>query len=194
MPRERHFSEAEVLERAADTFSAHGYGATSMAMLCEATGLGKQSLYNTFGDKQALYLKALDNAVGRFAAAVQGMQRAGNGREEIEFFLRGLAEVCNSADPARRSCIVTNGLLEGVADAEVSLNLRARWMATHEMLRRAVERGQKDGSVRNAAPSAQLADLLMSLSSGLRVAARVDRSPARLAGIVALGMQVLDSG
>jgi TetR/AcrR family transcriptional regulator, transcriptional repressor for nem operon len=45
-----------VLDRLTNAFSTYGYGGTSMALLQEATGLGKQSLYNTFGDKQAMYL------------------------------------------------------------------------------------------------------------------------------------------
>ena len=45
MSRERSFDEAEVLERAADAFSVHGYAGTSVAILAAATGLGKQSLY-----------------------------------------------------------------------------------------------------------------------------------------------------
>jgi TetR/AcrR family transcriptional repressor of nem operon len=60
MPRERCFSEPEVLDRLTDVFSTHGYAGTSLALLQEATGLGKQSLYNTFGDKQSMYLQAID--------------------------------------------------------------------------------------------------------------------------------------
>ena len=193
MARDRNFSEAEVLERAADVFSTHGYGATSVAMLCEATGLGKQSLYNTFGDKQALYLKAVDCAVGKFGAAVAGMRAADTGRAALHVFFSGLVEVCASGAPALQSCIVTTGLLETADDPELRLSLRAKWQASHELLRGAVERGQKDGSIANPAPSAGLADLLMSLMSGLRVTARVDDSRARLQATVDLAMKLLDT-
>ncbi len=192
MSKNRSFYEADVLQRATDAFSIHGYGATSMSMLCEATGLGKQSLYNAFGNKQALYLKAVDCAVGKFVEAVRSMQAARDGREELALFFRGLVAVCASGAPELRSCIVTAGLLESVEDPAVRSSLQARWRATHELLRRAVERGQQDGSVRNKAPSARLADLLMSLTSGLRVVARVDDSRERLQQIADLGMKVLD--
>ncbi|KPF69390.1 TetR family transcriptional regulator [beta proteobacterium AAP99] len=192
MARERSFSEPEVLQRAADVFSTHGYGATSVAMLCEATGLGKQSLYNAFGDKQALYLKSVDCAVGRFGAAVAAMKAAPDGRAALQSFFDGLVHVCASGEPALKSCIVTTGLLESVDDPALRLSLQAKWQATHELLRGTIERGQKDGSVRNAAPSAELADLLMSLMSGLRVTARVDDSRARLQRSADLAMAMLD--
>jgi TetR/AcrR family transcriptional repressor of nem operon len=192
MPRERNFSEAEVIDRAADVFSEHGYGGTSVAMLADATGLGKQSLYNTFGDKQALYLKAVDCAATRFGSVAMAMRDAATGRAALQLFFDGLIAVCASSNPVERSCIVSNGLLEGIDDAAIRMLLRDKWRHTHEMLRAAVERGQRDGSVKNRAPSAQLADALMSMMSGLRVTARVDADAERLSATVALAMRMLD--
>jgi TetR/AcrR family transcriptional repressor of nem operon len=72
------------------------------------------------------------------------------------------------------------------------MTLRAKWAGSHEMLRAAVERGQRDGSIASAAPSAALADMLMSLMSGLRVAARTQASASRLSETVRLALKVLD--
>jgi TetR/AcrR family transcriptional regulator, transcriptional repressor for nem operon len=192
MGRERNFSAEEVVNHAADVFSAHGYNGTSINMLSEATGLGKQSLYNAFGDKQALYLKAVDCSVARFAHAAAQMHRAANGREALEVFFAGLVQVCADPDPAQNNCIVSAGLLEGIEDAAIRVSLQKKWQSTHELLRSAIERGQRDGSVKNPAPSAQLADVLMSVMSGLRVTARVDAEPARLHKIIQLALKLLD--
>jgi TetR/AcrR family transcriptional regulator, transcriptional repressor for nem operon len=192
MPRERNFSEAEVIGRAADVFSAHGYGGTSVAMLADATGLGKQSLYNTFGDKQALYLKAVDCAVARYGSVSVAMHDAADGRAALQAFFDYLVNSCASGDPAQQSCIVSSGLLEAIDDSTVRMSLQSKWQHSHELLRAAVERGQRDGSVKNRAPSAQLADVLISLMSGLRVAARVDADPTRLTAAAALALKVLD--
>jgi TetR/AcrR family transcriptional regulator, transcriptional repressor for nem operon len=192
MPRERNFSEAQVIDHAADVFSAHGYGGTSVAMLAEATGLGKQSLYNAFGDKQALYLKAVDCAVARYGAVALAMRDAASGRAALHAFFDHLVKNCASGDPAQQSCIVSSGLLEAIDDPTVRMSLQSKWQSSHELLRAAVERGQRDGSVKNMAPSAQLADMLMSMMSGLRVAARVDADPARLSAALALALKVLD--
>lgn len=192
MPRERSFSAPDVLERVADAFTANGYAGTSLSVLTEATGLGKQSLYNTFGDKQALYLQALDCAVHRFDGLGRAMASAVSGREALSLYFEHLLELCASGDAARYQCIVSAGLLEDIDDAAVKLALRSKWQQTHELLRSAIERGQHDGSIRRRLPSAVLADLLMSLVSGLRVSARAGADAARLQSTVALALEMLD--
>jgi TetR/AcrR family transcriptional regulator, transcriptional repressor for nem operon len=192
MSRERGFSEPEALNRLTDVFSAHGYASTSLALLQEATGLGKQSLYNTFGDKQSMYLQAIDCAVQRAAHRVAAMQAAENGRAALALYFDALVQSCASADPADKSCIVTSGLLEGVDEAPLALALTSRWHATHELLRSTLERGQRDGSIANQAPSAELAELLVALVGGLRVAARAGRSRMQMERLVALALAVLD--
>lgn len=193
MPRERHFSEPEVLERLADAFSIHGYAGASLAVLQAATGLGKQSLYNTFGDKQAMFLKAIDCAVQRNASNNAAMQAAPDGRAALNAFFDAMSEACSSSAPAKRNCIVTSGLLEGVGETPLAWALTRRWQATHEQLRAAIERGQRDGSIANPAPSAELAEVLTALISGLRVAARAGRTPAQMKRLVDLTLGVLDT-
>ena len=99
---------------------------------------------------------------------------------------------CASDNPVEKHCIVTSGLLEGLSDAPLAWALTSRWQATHELLRGAVERGQRDGSIANQTPSAELAELLIALTSGLRVAAQAGRTRAQMARSVALAMSVLD--
>jgi TetR/AcrR family transcriptional repressor of nem operon len=194
MAREKQFSEAAVLDEVADLFTAHGYQGTSLAMLLDATGLGKQSLYNCFGDKRALYLKALDCSSARYQAVHAQMQAAATGRTAVQAFFDHVVGKCDSAAPEERNCAVASGLLESMDDPLIMQTLRAKWVASHEVLRAAVERGQKDGSVRNPAPSAALADLLLALMAGLRVNARADFGAARLQRTVDLALAVLDSG
>ena len=192
MGREKQFSEAAVLEDVADLFASHGYQGTSLAKLLDATGLGKQSLYNSFGDKRALYLKSVECAVARYQAVETRMQTAPTGRAALVMYFEHLIGKCDSADPADRSCIVAAGLLEGLDDPLIVQTLRTKWAGSREMLRAAVERGQKDGSVRNGAPSGVLADLLLAVTAGLRVNARADFGKARLQKTVDLALSVLD--
>jgi TetR/AcrR family transcriptional regulator, transcriptional repressor for nem operon len=192
MGRERNFSAEEVIHQAADVFSVHGYHGTSVNMLADATGLGKQSLYNSFGDKQALYLQAVDCAVAKYAAVGAAMRDAPNGRAALDVFFSQLVHVCSGDDPAARHCIVSAGLLESIDDVAIRVSLQSKWQASHELLRAAIERGQRDKSIKNSAPSQQLADVLMSVMSGLRVAVQVDATPARLQAVAQLALKVLD--
>jgi TetR/AcrR family transcriptional repressor of nem operon len=61
MARPREFDRELALERAKAVFWAKGYTSTSTEDLLGAMGIGRQSLYNAFGDKRALYLEALEN-------------------------------------------------------------------------------------------------------------------------------------
>src|SRR6202011_688874 len=63
----KQFDRDEVLDRAMAAFWTRGYEATSIDDLVQATGIGRGSLYGTFGDKRQLFLAALDhywNTVG----------------------------------------------------------------------------------------------------------------------------------
>src|SRR5260221_5887730 len=59
MARPREFDRDEVLERAMSVFWSKGFTATSTSDLVEAMQIGRQSMYDSFGDKRALYLEAL---------------------------------------------------------------------------------------------------------------------------------------
>jgi TetR/AcrR family transcriptional regulator, transcriptional repressor for nem operon len=192
MGRPRNFSDDEVIDGLTDVFSAHGYQATSVQMLVEASGLGKQSLYNSFGDKKALYLKALDCASARFGTVALQMDEAPDGRRAVAVFFEQLLQLCLSPDPAEHACVVSTGLLEEVADPDIGKALRDKWAASHRLLLRAVKRGQADGSVVNPDAATELADVLMALMSGLRVSARALKSPARLSATIARVLAVLD--
>ncbi len=194
MARSRSFSAADTAEALADVFIAHGYGSASLSLLQAASGLGKQSLYNAFGDKKAMYLQALDCAASRWLGVVAAMDAAATGRAAIERFFERLLRDCRSADPARHTCIVSAGLVENVDDREIADRLARHWNRTHAMLAAAVQRGQADGSVTCRRPAAQLADHLMAAMSGLRVMARAPLPPARLVRVVGSMLAVLDSG
>ncbi|WP_138935687.1 TetR/AcrR family transcriptional regulator [Roseovarius arcticus] len=57
--RPRKFDESEALAAIMKLFWEKGYEATGLSDIIAATGLGKASLYATFGNKQAMYLRAL---------------------------------------------------------------------------------------------------------------------------------------
>ena len=120
------------------------------------------------------------------------MQQAPNGRAAIDQFFGGLLGQCSSTDAAEKSCVVSSGLLEAIDDVEIRHELLGKWHFTHEMLRAAIERGQKDGSIANPLGSAALADLLMSLMSGMRVSARASVDADRLQQVASLGLSALD--
>jgi TetR/AcrR family transcriptional regulator, transcriptional repressor for nem operon len=190
--RGKSFSPATTLQEVANVFVERGYEATSLAQLEAASGLGKQSLYNAFGDKKAMYLGAVECAASRWHGVQALMQSAPDGRQALQLFFDHLTQDCASGDVQRQSCIVSAGLLEGIDDEDIQARLHDKWQGTHRLLKSAVARGQADRSIANAAKPQDLADHLITATSGLRVMARTQPGAARLKRIAAQALSVLD--
>ena len=59
MARPKEFDRDAAVERATSVFWSKGYAATSTDDLLDAMRIGRQSMYDTFGDKRRLYVEAL---------------------------------------------------------------------------------------------------------------------------------------
>src|SRR3954465_6311628 len=106
------FHEEARLDQAIQLFWERGYDGTSLADLETHLGLGRQSLYNSFGDKHALFLKALERynrTVGVTATAQLTAPAAG--LEAIRgFFDCGLKSLASGH--GSRGCLMTNTITE----------------------------------------------------------------------------------
>jgi TetR/AcrR family transcriptional repressor of nem operon len=121
MPRPKSFDEHVVLTQAVELFRARGYEATSLADLESHLGLGRQSLYNTFGDKQTLFLKALDHyRRTQGESMVDPLGRPDAGLEAIREFFRTAIRNLTGETP-RRGCLVANTITERGSDDAASL-------------------------------------------------------------------------
>lgn len=79
MPRPRRFDEAEVVDRARRAFAETGFAGTSLDDLLEATGLARQSLYNAFGGKKELFMRAF---LSDTAGAVDAVESIRHGADD----------------------------------------------------------------------------------------------------------------
>ena len=60
MGRHREFDVDKALDAALGVFWSKGYEGTSYSDLTKATGVERPALYSAFGNKEALFLRALD--------------------------------------------------------------------------------------------------------------------------------------
>lgn len=74
MPRPRMFDEAEVVDRARRTFAESGFAGTSLDDLLASTGLARQSLYNAFGGKKELFMRAFLSDTTEAVGAVESIR------------------------------------------------------------------------------------------------------------------------
>jgi TetR/AcrR family transcriptional regulator, transcriptional repressor for nem operon len=177
MPRSKLYCEQLALEQATVLFSQHGYEGTSLAMLTSTLGIGKQSLYDCFGDKRALLSKCLAQAAGSFKPALHLQRARLTGRAAIEHFFADLVTLCLSEED--HGCLVSNLLLEkGASDPDIQDEAAHYWRQSEQALRASCERGLQDGSIRCKHSAEVLAAMLMTWMSGLRVSARSSEMPS----------------
>lgn len=117
--RPKKFCETDALSRAMDVFWDHGYEATSMAQLVEAMCIGRQSLYDTFGDKRQLFIAALNHYSEN---RLQGVLNQLDGPEPPLDRIRNLfSQLEEHNTTCSRGCLLANTMNElGDHDAEVS--------------------------------------------------------------------------
>lgn len=118
MARPREFNEIDVRQAVLGAFWRKGYAETSLSDLEAETGLGRRSLYNTFGDKHELFVRALQDfrsvAVRRNLAPLDD---ASSGVAGIDAVLAGLVDIAGTPE-GRNGCLICNTARESVADEE----------------------------------------------------------------------------
>lgn len=181
MARSKSFDEDAVLDQAVQLFWERGYEGTSVADLEAHLGLGRQSLYNTFGDKQALFLKALDryrHDVGEKAMAT--LNAPGAGLDAIRAFFRWSVEVLTASEP-RRGCLVSNTILErGSQDPETLLRCNHARDVLERAFRRTLAQAKAQGDVAADLDVEATATLLMTQNYGLNVLAKTGATAREL--------------
>lgn len=105
----KHFDQTAVLGTVVQLFWRQGLATTGIQDVVTATGVNRSSLYATFGDKQALYLAALDRYLEEHAlpafARLAGDPR---GLPAITQFFTQLIRVRCSGERARWGCLMVN--------------------------------------------------------------------------------------
>ena len=187
MARTKEFRPEAALDAAMQLFWLKGYGATSMRDLLDGMGIGRGSFYDTFGDKHALFLAALD----RFEEARTGWigeTLEGSGLDGIEEVFRRSVEGLTMSEP-RRGCLLANTAVElAPRDPEVAEKISRHVRRTEEAFAGALVHAQETGEIPEERDPRALARFLVSNLHGLRVLARAgtDRRTLEDAARVAL--------
>jgi AcrR family transcriptional regulator len=184
MPRPRRFDEDSAVDAAMRAFWTAGYEATSTQDLCDATGLGRSSIYNTFTSKRDLFDRALRRYVDQFTAAqLEVIQDADVPiRERVRRILWTAVEP-DPVDPA--GCFVINTIVElGPKEAEIVDLLDRDHEAKLTALTTAIQTAQATGEVDPEQDAAGLATYVFTVLGGLRVAARRNAPPESQRAVV----------
>lgn len=178
MARTIDFDEEATLDRVVDLFWGAGYEATSAQDLVQRTGLSRSSLYNSFGDKHALFLRALERYRDRESGGlIAFLHASAPDATTVRALLTGVVEASRTK-PKRSGCFMVNTAVElGAKDAAVRRILHANMDEVVAALRDFIRRGQQAGTIRSG--NAQgLALALFHTITALRVTTKAQRDPA----------------
>ncbi|HEY2607315.1 TetR/AcrR family transcriptional regulator [Paraburkholderia sp. RL18-103-BIB-C] len=192
MARPRGFDEQEVLEAASAAFWSKGYEATSTRDLVKSTGLTQPSLYNAFGDKRGLFLRALDHYLEHILRErINRLEKTVSPAQSITLFFHEVIERA-IADPDRRGCMLVNSALETSSDDEAFRQTVAAEMAEiRAFFHRGLVAALQSGEIAAVVPTDDAASHLLATLIGIRVLARVTPQYELLYGAVSPALTLL---
>ena len=191
MAGKKAFDPQQVLEKAMNAFWEQGYEGISIEDLVQCTGIGRGSLYDTFGDKHSLYLAALERylvSISRQTTAL--LEHAGTLQEVLEHLLQAYIDGLLS-DPARRGCFLVNASLEMAPhDPDVAQKVKAAYTGSEEAYAARLLKAQATGELDRTHDPQQLARFLLATLVSLRVLARTSVSRETLQDIMQTALSV----
>ena len=194
MARTKEFDPEAALQAALELFWQRGYEATSMSDLVDHLGIGRASIYATFGSKHELYLKALE----RYDRAglppiMRELSRPGPALPAVRAVVRRYAT--EAADDRLRlnGCLVTNTASElAPHDTAAARRVERNWDHLETVLHSALVRAQAQGELAAGRDPLALARMLLVLLQGLRVVGKASADPARVRDAAEQALALLD--
>jgi AcrR family transcriptional regulator len=169
--RPRSFNTERALDGAVRVFWRKGYEGASLSDLTKAMGINRPSLYAAFGDKEALFRKALDRYMNSEAYYVQEALKETTARGFAERLLLSAAErMCRSGNPS--GCLLVQGALaSGEEAAPVRRELISRRKGGEALIRERLKRAKAEGDLPAGSDPTTLARYLATVSQGMAVQA-----------------------
>ena len=191
MARPREFDRDTALQKATEVFWAKGYASTSTEDLIAAMGIGRQSLYNAFGEKRSLYVEALE----RYQQAttlghLQRLNAPASPLEGIEALLLGL--IAEDDRLRAMGCMGVGAVGEFGAGDPALMALRAKvGPPVFNRLAERLHEGQATGEIDPSMDAAAAARFVQMTMTGLQLAARGGADVESLRSLAAFAVERL---
>ena len=190
MARSKEFDPEQALSKAMNLFWRVGYENASLEALMREMGVAKQSLYDTFGDKRSLYLKALahyrDLTNGEMQRMLSAIPSVKDGFAKL---LYGMA--AETREQHERGCLLLSANLQrNPQDAVIRDFLQDNQARVEAIFGQALQRAQKQEELSPQEDPAALARFFVVTIQGMRAMARLksDRKALEQVAEVALGV------
>jgi len=189
--RPTEFDRQDALEKAMGLFWRNGYEATGLTDLTNEMGIGRQSLYNAFGDKHSLFVEAIKHYVSRNSQPLIGiLQAPGSGVSNIGKALEAVVSIATSGDCC--GCLVTNSIVElAPHDEEVAEVVRSALNRMEKAFKNAVDRAVESGEIPANTDTRAVARFLNTTLHGMVVLGKASASKTVLRDVVKIALSKL---
>lgn len=192
MARPLEFCRHKALQAAIDVFWSKGYEAASLEDLVTAMEIGRQSLYNTYGDKRGLFLQALELQIDSHAESIRQHFTADELTKVL--FADWFKILCQLGEKSkRRGCLLINTSMELAGRDQEIADLMVRSQRNQEeIFYQALERGVSRGELSASLDCRTIARYLVGCTAGMIVLAKADPNSPNLEAMATVALQALD--
>lgn len=191
--RPPEFDVNEVIVAAMDTFWSNGFEGTSMQQILKSTGLSKSSLYQTFGGKQELFVKCLDQySMDMKESLLAKLSQSKSGVGFIkEVLLSAAKEAKGPGIP--KGCLIMNTATEFAQhNSAVSKSVNRGIEAFKFVFATALEKARESGEIEKSADVDQLSSYVVSSMSGIKSIVKSGADEKSVRSIVEVVMKAIN--
>jgi TetR/AcrR family transcriptional repressor of nem operon len=194
MSRPKEFNPDDAIEKAMHVFWHKGYEATSMEDLLTAMNLNRGSLYDTFGDKRQLFLRAMDLYCmgGGIGSRLSILNQPGPAVPLIRQFIGAMLDF-GLSDPQRRGCMITNTVMElAPHEKDIARKVAGRLEMAEEAFFKLLTRAKQEGELANDKDPRALARFLTTMMQGTIVMIKAGASAEAVKQSAETALSILD--
>jgi AcrR family transcriptional regulator len=172
MGRKKSYCREETAERALQTFWEQGYARTSLRDLEQATGVNRYGLYDSFEDKEGLFVECLEQYSAGMRARFDEL--APRGLDGLLELLGRYAEPGEAAEGCKNGCLVVSSLLESdELSGRARAALEGHVAALLDFVRAALRTEREAGRLRTELDLEECAEFVHLALVGLPTMARI---------------------
>jgi AcrR family transcriptional regulator len=191
MSRPKEFDREIALKEAVQVFCDRGFEGTSTEDLLRGMGISRQSMYDTFGDKRALYLEALRHYITeRVAIQIRILSAEASALKGLEAALNAAA-VAGSQE-ASSGCMGIGAISEfGRSDHEIASLIDTAERTLLSALQHRIDDGKSRGEISADVDTQAGAQFVKATFASIKLAARGGASPQTLRKIAQMAIRSL---
>ncbi|MDB5141760.1 MAG: comR 2 [Mucilaginibacter sp.] len=192
MARTKDFDENEVLSKAVCLFWHKGYNGTSMQDLVDGLGISRSSLYDTYGDKHALFIRSLESYKEMSSTKMNDIiNHSASAKDAIKKLL-DLTTLDLIRDEQHKGCFLVNAAVEVAShDADVKSVIDHNDQQIEDSFYKAIKKGLDSGEISSKQDARALARFIFNTVKGIRVSSKSVTDKRVFDDIIKLTMSVL---